>query len=84
MLQYHPTVGIDPFAGPLSIMTSFNFIFGITTWISCHWAKRKGPFMGRFIQQRIFWTLGAVMIFTSTYFFELIAGLNGAHTVARG
>ena len=28
--------------------------------------------MKRFIQQRIFWTLGAAMIFTSSYFFELI------------
>ena|ERR1039458_2216022 len=75
MPQYHPTVGIDPFAGPLSIMASINCIFGLSTWVSGIWVKRKGSFMERFIQQRIFWTLGAVMIFSSSYFFELIAGV---------
>ena len=73
MPQYHPTVGIDPFAGPLSIMAVFNFVCGLATWLSAIWVKRKGPFMERFIQQRVFWALGAAMILTSSYFFELIA-----------
>jgi hypothetical protein len=75
VLQYHPAVGIDPFAGPLSIMATFNFILGLTTWISGIWVNRKGPYMRRLIQQRVYWTLGAVMIFTSSYFFEQIAGV---------
>jgi hypothetical protein len=52
--QYHVTVGINPFAGPLSIMAIFNCVFGLTTWISALWVRRKGPFMERFIQQRNF------------------------------
>jgi len=75
MPQYHPTVGIDPFAGPLSIMASFIFILGLTTWISGIWVNRREPFMKRFIQQRVYWTLGTSMILTSSYFFGLIAGV---------
>ena len=79
MPQYHPTLGIDPTALPLSIMASFNFILGLTTWLSGIWVKRKGTFMERFIHQRVYWTLGAIMIFTSSYFFEHIAGVNTPH-----
>jgi hypothetical protein len=56
-------------------MAIFNFIFGLTTWLTGIWVKRKGSFMERFVQRRVFWTLGAAMIFTSSYFFELIAGV---------
>jgi hypothetical protein len=79
MPQFHPTAEIDPFAGPLGIMASFNFIVGLTTWLSALWVKRKGPFMERFIQQRVFWALGAAMIFTSSYFFDLIKSVFMPH-----
>ena len=72
MPQFHPTLGIDPFAGPLSIIATFNFIFGLATWLSALWAKRKGSYWEGFFHQRLFWTLGALMLFTSSYFFGLI------------
>jgi hypothetical protein len=81
MPLYHPTVEIDPFGGPLSIMTSFNFIFGLTTWLSALWVKRKGPFMERFIQQRVFWAVGAAMIFSSSYFVDLIKSVRTPHAL---
>jgi hypothetical protein len=73
--QFHPTTGIDPFTGPLGIMAIFNFVFGLTTWFAALWVNRKGPYVEHFIRQRVFWTLGAVMIFTSSHFFEHIAGV---------
>ncbi len=75
MPQFHPTGGSDRFAAPLSIIAGFNFIFGITTWLSAIWVKRERAYLEGFIHQRIFWALGALMIFTSSYFFELIKGV---------
>jgi len=75
MPQYHSTVGIDPFARPLSIMASFIFILGLATWISGICVNRRGPYLKRFMQQRVYWTLGTVMILTSSYFFQHIAGV---------
>jgi len=79
MPHYYTTLGIDPVAGPLSIVASFNFILGFTTFLSGIWVKRKGSFMERFIHQRVYWTLGTAMVVTSSYFFEHIAGFIRQH-----
>ena len=71
--QFHPTTGIDPFTGPFGIMAIVNCVFGLTTWFAALWVNRKGQYLEHFIRQRVFWTLGAAMIFTSSYFFEHIA-----------
>jgi hypothetical protein len=83
MPQFNQAVGIDPFARPLSIIASFNLVFGLTTWLSAIWAKRDGSFLERFIHQRLFWALGVLMIFTSSCFFDIAKGcVNAARTVA--
>ena len=79
MPQLHPVVGIDPFSFPLSIMASVNLILGLATWVAGIWVKRKGSFLERFIQQRVYWALGAGMIFTSSHFFEIIGGFKMPH-----
>ena len=60
MPQFHPSVGIDPFAVPLCIIAIFNFILGLTTWLSALWVKREGSYLKGFFHQRLFWTLGAL------------------------
>ena len=75
MLQIHPTTGIDPYAGPLSIIACFDLLFGLLTWSSAIWVKRKGGYMERFIQQRVYWGLGAILIFTSSFFLRLVNGV---------
>jgi len=71
----HLNTAIDPFARSLSIMVIFNFAFGLTTWVSALWVNRKGPYLERFIKQRVYWFLGSAMIFTSSYFSKFIAGI---------
>ena len=79
MPEYHPTLGIDPTALPLGVMASFNLIVGLATWLSALWVKREGSYLKGFFHQRLFWTLGAIMIFTSSYFFEHISGIHTQH-----
>ncbi len=70
--------GIDPFAGPLSVMTICIFFLGLWIWVSGVLVlikQKESSFVNGFLRQRALWVLGAGMIFTSDYFFELVKGV---------
>lgn len=69
--------GIDPFAGPLSIIGLSTCLAGLGIYVAgaSMFRNSEKSFMRRFTQQRGMWILGAALLFSFTYFAHHLNGV---------
>lgn len=69
--------GIDPFAGPLSILGLTACLSGLSIYIAgvAMLRKEHTSFLQRFAKQRFVFALGALLLFSFIYFSHLLEGV---------
>jgi hypothetical protein len=69
--------GIDPFAGPLSILGLTACLSGLSIYIAgvAMLRKESTSFLQRFAKQRFLFALGALLLFSFVFFSHLLEGV---------